>query len=189
MCITMPNGKTTTQILLKDVLYVPKMGVTLVSIGKIDTAGYTALFHKNQLQIFFVTKGRKMLAQIPMKNGLYCVKHDRDVDIAAVVTPVVVTIEKLHCLMGHIALEAAKALVNKGLVEGLNWINPARCQMYAAPANMEKLIGKWLERNAKLLEWDELEMRFIPMFGDCHLSRLSVDENTTPPILMITPGT
>ena len=72
-----------------------------------------ALFHKNQLQIFSVTKGRKMLVQILMKNGLYCVKHDGDVDI------VVVTIEKLHCLMGHIAPEAAKALVNKGLVEGI----------------------------------------------------------------------
>ena len=52
MCITMPNGRTMTQILLKDVLYVPKMGVTLVSIGKIDTAGYAVLFHKSQLWIF-----------------------------------------------------------------------------------------------------------------------------------------
>ena len=30
----------------------------------------------------------------------------------------VVTIEKLHCLMGHIAPKAAKALVQKGTVEG-----------------------------------------------------------------------
>ena len=60
-----------------------------------------------------------MLAQILMKNGLYCVKHDRDVDIAVVATPVVMTIEKLHCVMGHITPEAAKALVNKGLVEGI----------------------------------------------------------------------
>ena len=49
MHIMMPNGRTKTQILLKDVLYAPKMGVTLVSIGKIDTAGHTVLFHKNQL--------------------------------------------------------------------------------------------------------------------------------------------
>ena len=49
MRITMPNGRTTTQILLKDVLYAPKMGMTLVSIGKINTAGYAVLFHKNQL--------------------------------------------------------------------------------------------------------------------------------------------
>src|SRR5271156_5223656 len=52
MFITMPNGQTTTRILLKDVLYAPKMGVTLVSIGKIDVAGYASLFHKNCLRIF-----------------------------------------------------------------------------------------------------------------------------------------
>jgi hypothetical protein len=49
MHISMPNGRTMITILLKDVLYVPKMGVTLVSIGKIDAAGYALLFHKNQL--------------------------------------------------------------------------------------------------------------------------------------------
>ena len=114
----MPNGRTMTQILLKDILYAPKMGIMLVSIGKINTAGYAALFHKSQLQIFFVTKGRKMLAQISMKNGLYCVEHGKVADVVALVVPEVVSIEKLHHLMGHIALEAAKALVTKGLVEG-----------------------------------------------------------------------
>src|ERR1700678_1119802 len=64
MHITMPNGKSTTRILLKDVLYAPKMGITLVSISKIDSAGYMALFHKNQIRIFSSMKGRKMLGQI-----------------------------------------------------------------------------------------------------------------------------
>lgn len=49
MHISIPVGKSTTTILLKDVLYAPKMGVTLISIGKIDAAGYAALFHKSQL--------------------------------------------------------------------------------------------------------------------------------------------
>ena len=39
-------------------------------------------------------------------------------DLAAAVDPEVVSIEKLHQLMGHIAPEAAKMLVEKGLVEG-----------------------------------------------------------------------
>jgi hypothetical protein len=118
MHISMPNGRTMITILLKDVLYALKMGVTLVSIGKIDAAGYASLFHKNQLRIFSVMKGRKMLAQIPMKGGLYHVEHVKGVDVAAAVIPEVVSIEKLHRLMGHIASEAAKALVKKGLVEG-----------------------------------------------------------------------
>jgi hypothetical protein len=63
-------------------------------------------------------KGRKMLAQIPMKGGLYRVEHVKGVDVSAAVISEVVFIEKLHRLMGHIAPEAAKALVEKGLVEG-----------------------------------------------------------------------
>ena len=44
LTIFIPNGSSTTHILLCDVLYVPKMGITLVSIGKLDVAGYAALF-------------------------------------------------------------------------------------------------------------------------------------------------
>jgi hypothetical protein len=71
MHISMPVGRSIMKILLKDVLYTPKMGVPLVSIGKIDAAGYAALFHKHQLWIFSSMKERKLLAQIPIINGLY----------------------------------------------------------------------------------------------------------------------
>ena len=118
MHITMPNGKATSRILLKDVLYAPKMGVTLISISKIDVAGYAALFHKSQLRIFSSMKERKVLAQILIRNGLYRVEHEKDVDVAAAVIPEVISIEKLHRLMGHIAPEAARKMVEKGLVEG-----------------------------------------------------------------------
>ena len=59
-----------------------------------------------------------MLAQIPMKSGLYYVKHENHAGVAAAMVPEVVSIERLHRLMGHITPEAAKALVDKGLVEG-----------------------------------------------------------------------
>ena len=39
-------------------------------------------------------------------------------DLAVAVDPEVVSIEKLQWLMGHIAPEAAKTLIEKGLVEG-----------------------------------------------------------------------
>ena len=117
MRITMPNDQSSTKILLKDVLYAPKTGVTLVSISKIDAASYAALFYKNQLQILSM-KEKKLLVKIQMRNGLYCVEHEKDVEVVAAVIPEVVSIEKLHRLMGHIAPEATKALVEKGLVEG-----------------------------------------------------------------------
>ena len=42
--IKIPNSSSTTTILLKDVLHCPDMGLTLVSIGKIASAGYKAIF-------------------------------------------------------------------------------------------------------------------------------------------------
>ena len=39
MLIDMSNGSVTTQIMLKDVLYAPEVGYTLVSMGKIDAVG------------------------------------------------------------------------------------------------------------------------------------------------------
>lgn len=52
---------------------------------------------------------------MPLKNGLYHVEHEAEVAMAV---KELVTIKKLHCLMAHIAPEAAKALVSKGVVEG-----------------------------------------------------------------------
>ena len=44
LTILIPNGSTTTCILLHDVLYALKMGIMLVSIGKLDVASYATLF-------------------------------------------------------------------------------------------------------------------------------------------------
>ena len=59
MHVVLPNGKSTTKILLKDVLYTPKMGLTLISIGKIDIASFVLLFHKSLLRIFSCGKTKK----------------------------------------------------------------------------------------------------------------------------------
>ena len=47
MHIELPNRRSKLQILLKNVLYTPTMGLTLVSISKITKAGLTTVFHKN----------------------------------------------------------------------------------------------------------------------------------------------
>ena len=45
MHIRIPNGATTTIILLKDILYAPAMGVNIISVSCITAAGSTVLFH------------------------------------------------------------------------------------------------------------------------------------------------
>jgi hypothetical protein len=51
--ITLPNGprNTSAKMLLEDVLYAPKLGVTLVSISRVAGSGYTGVFHGDECKM------------------------------------------------------------------------------------------------------------------------------------------
>ena len=49
--IKVPNGNALTPVLLKDTLYMPQIGLTVVSIGHIVKAGYSVSFEDNRCQI------------------------------------------------------------------------------------------------------------------------------------------
>ena len=116
--IKIPNGSDATTILLKDVLHCPDMGVTLVSIGKIATAGYKVIFRGLACKIYD-TKD-KVIGQIHARNGLYRVDHLATINIAMTgEAREVLTVEELHRRMGHIAPEAAKQMVSNKSVEGI----------------------------------------------------------------------
>ena len=127
ICIAMPNGQSTTRILLKNVLYAPKIGITLTSISKIDAAGFVSLFYKGSLKIFLFVDGKRCLADVAVQNGLYRVEHELR-DVVAAVDAEVVTIEKLHHLMGHILPDAARELVKKGIVDGFTLNKASKIQ-------------------------------------------------------------
>ena len=116
MHIELPNGKSMLQILLKDVIYVPNMGVTLISISKITSAGFKMVFHKDILKIF----GPKdsVLGCIMVQKGLYHVEHE-PFEVATNVNTDTVTIKELHQIMGHMLPEVAKKLIEDGLVKGV----------------------------------------------------------------------
>ena len=44
MSVTVPNGTGDMKLRLTDVLYVPQVGYTLVSVGQLDKAGYIVTF-------------------------------------------------------------------------------------------------------------------------------------------------
>lgn len=50
--VKIPNGPKSTTILLKEVLHCPDMGLTLVSIGKITSAGYKVIFKRSTIEEF-----------------------------------------------------------------------------------------------------------------------------------------
>jgi hypothetical protein len=113
-----PNGGSATTIMLKDVLYAPDITVTLISVSRIDTTGYSALFEGGACTIR--DRNQKVVGRILLYGGLYCVEHDKSVAGTAYTAREALTIMELHCCMGHITPKATKHLVNDGLVTGVD---------------------------------------------------------------------
>ena len=103
MPIELPNGNSMLWIPLKEVLYVPNMGATLISTSKITGVGFKMVFHKDFL-------GQEILhMSIMVQKCPYRVEHGLH-KVSASVTMDMVTIEKPHQIMGHISLEVARKL-------------------------------------------------------------------------------
>jgi transposase InsO family protein len=128
LVVEIPNGVETTRMLLRDVLYAPTVGYTLVSIGKLDKSGFHSAFGEGQLSLTN-PNGRRIGVVPRTERGLYRISRKllqvwhtaRDVDEVAAVEKV--SLEELHRRMGHIAPNAAKALISKGLVTGIALTN------------------------------------------------------------------
>jgi hypothetical protein len=99
--IEVPNGKSPTCILLKDILYAPNMGLTVVFINHIAKARYAVTFKDDTCQI--QNKSNKHIGVIPAsQNGLYKVNR-----VYAMATPEeCVNIKTLHQCLAHIAPNA-----------------------------------------------------------------------------------
>ena len=69
MKVDIPNGNESTAVMLKDVLYCPDLGYTLVSLAKCDTAGFMVVL-KDQSCCIKDSKGIQ-IGKIPQKQGLY----------------------------------------------------------------------------------------------------------------------
>ena len=69
MKIDIPNGKYNTSVILKDILYCPELGYTLVSLAKCDTASFTILL-KDKTCCIKDPKGNQV-GRIPQSQGLY----------------------------------------------------------------------------------------------------------------------
>lgn len=105
LTILIPNGSSTMHVLLRDVLYAPKMGImlVLVSIGKLNIASYTALFHDKRCQVFNAQK--RKLREIPLVNRLYSLKSSAMKKLFAGLAKQgeLLTMEEVHAQLGHVA--------------------------------------------------------------------------------------
>ena len=80
LSIDVPNGKSSTKVLLYDVLHVPDLGLMVVSIGRVVKAGFSVKFNQKNCNIKRKSDGKK-IGSVPAGAGttgllgLYKVNH------------------------------------------------------------------------------------------------------------------
>jgi hypothetical protein len=122
MVIEVPDSVDTSKLALTEVLYSPEIGYTLISVGHLDEAGYSATFGQGKCEIRG-SDGERVGAIPKSSKGLYRVVH-KSVELSSVgdmansattqITPL-----EAHRRFGHIAPAAAKHLLTHGFVTGL----------------------------------------------------------------------
>ena len=116
--IKVPNGATSSTILLRDVLHAPDLALTVVSIGRIVQAGYSVEF--NQDNCIIRKRDGSTIGRIPAgSNGLFKLDHA----FAAITSDKSVDIHALHRQLGHISLDAIRALIRSNAITGINLID------------------------------------------------------------------
>jgi len=138
--IEVPNGKSSTPIILKDVLHALDMGITIVVINCITKAGYTVLFDHECCKI--QDKNHKHVRNIPVSiTRLYKV----ECVYTAALRPKCVDLAMLHRQLTHIALDAICKMLSSGALEGVELTDDgpmATCEACKQAKAMHKQIQK-----------------------------------------------
>lgn len=69
LCIDLPNGAKWTAFTFKNAIHSPDMAFTLISVRRLDKAGYSITFSKGMCQIR--NEREHTIATIPHSDGLY----------------------------------------------------------------------------------------------------------------------
>jgi gag-polypeptide of LTR copia-type/Pol polyprotein, beta-barrel domain/Zinc knuckle len=110
--IDLPNGQTTTRVTLCDTIYTPAMTSTLISILKLNEAGFTAEFGSRRCKI--IAPNSAVIAELPVASGLY-----RCAAAVTKSTPIL-TLYKAHRMLGHTLYQKIKDIVKGGKLTSMN---------------------------------------------------------------------
>ena len=120
LVIDIPNGVKASQVRLTEVLYAPKVGYTLVSVGCLDELGFLTTF-VNGVCTICTPSGRK-IGEVPhSQHGIYAVMQGSAYEEANTAVEKL-TIDQLHARLGHISPNIARRMVECGFVTGV-WLD------------------------------------------------------------------
>jgi hypothetical protein len=143
--IDVPNGTTTSNVLLKDALYTPEIGVIIVLVSHIAKAGKTVSFTGNYCKIKN-PDGTIIGCILKNSNGLYKVQHNES-NAAEVLKKV--SLSTLHRQLGHISVDFICSLVYHHVIEGVELIpdtSPFCCNLCDFVKMTQKLLRLYLGR-------------------------------------------
>ena len=145
--IQIPNGDGSTSVTLRDVLYAPTIGFTLISLSRADKAGYSTLIRDGDLHLLDRKNDSNVIGRIPARNGLWSVKRtvkalesganpipgahafvvEKPKALEGGVNPIPgthaladVSLMDLHRCLGHISPAAITRLVDRKILNGIN---------------------------------------------------------------------
>jgi GAG-pre-integrase domain len=114
--IELPNRSGKMKTILKNAIHAPEMAFTLISISRLDKAGFSITFNKGMCTIR--DRAAKTIATIPNSNGLYKIaaaKQSSKPNSANIVSGKL-SISEVHKKLGHISPHAIKHAISSGFI-------------------------------------------------------------------------
>ena len=122
--LLLKDGGNGPPIMLKRVYYAPKMAFTLVSVACLDKAGCSLTIEDGQCIIRSPRPFRTILGSVPRVDNLYrlsssAIQFPEPPKHYANLADGPISINELHCHMGHVNFQTLREMVCEGAVEGI----------------------------------------------------------------------
>ena len=118
--IELPNGSVKTKTVFKNTIHAPEMAFTLISISRLDKAGFSVTFRKGMCTI--IDPKGQTIATIPHSEGLYKIVAMKQPKKSETVNTVALkmSMTEAHKELGHISCSAIKHAIANGLIDSLD---------------------------------------------------------------------
>ena len=117
--IELPNGSDKTKVIFKNAIHALEMAFTLISISRLNKAGYSIIFTKGMCTMKNPTS--QIIATIPNSDGLYKIASPiaTDTKNMANIASGKMSLSQAHRKLGHILYSAIKHAISQGFIAGI----------------------------------------------------------------------